>query len=308
MTTVAPVVQSSEVAERARLDDRRRLALSLVLVGLVALAVAWLGDPRAASFSDAGGRLATVKTMADTAPGCRTSATGPRGRPGGVHHPILFTCPHGDRWVEVTSLPLVVVGRAALAARRCSCRRADPGPQRRARRLRGAPAVAVGVGRRRMAGALVRRAALARRSSTAPTSGSTRPALALALLALALVLEGGGRRVVIGGLLAGLAIVMRNDMLITFVALGVAALLVVAEERTALRSRRWRELLVAGAARAFAVLVANAHRVARAVRAPRRARCAPPNATVAGSASRRAGSRRRRSPRSACSRTSIGSR
>ncbi len=39
--------------------------LSLLLVGFVALAVAWLGDPRAASFSDAGGRLATVKTMAD---------------------------------------------------------------------------------------------------------------------------------------------------------------------------------------------------------------------------------------------------
>ncbi len=65
------------------------------------------------------------------------------------------------------------------------------------------------------------------------------PALALGLLAVTLVLEGGVRKVVIAGAIAGLAAAMRNDMLATFAALGVAAL-VVPEERRRCRLR-WRE-------------------------------------------------------------------
>ena len=66
--------------------------------------------------------------------------------------------------------------------------------------------------------------------------------MALALLAVALAFEGGTRRIVIAGLLAGLAAVMRNDMLVVFVALGLGALLV-RTERTRTRGR-WRELAV----------------------------------------------------------------
>ena len=80
------------------------------------------------------------------------------------------------------------------------------------------------------------------------------PALALALLAVALALEGGMRRVAIAGLLAGLAAVMRNDMLVAFVALGLGALLV-RSERTRTLSR-WRELAV-GAGMLGLVLFAN---------------------------------------------------
>ena len=80
------------------------------------------------------------------------------------------------------------------------------------------------------------------------------PALALALLAVALALEGGMRRVAIAGLLAGIAAVMRNDMLVTFVALGLGALLV-RSERTRTLSR-WRELAV-GAGVLGLVLFAN---------------------------------------------------
>ena len=80
------------------------------------------------------------------------------------------------------------------------------------------------------------------------------PALALALLAVALVLEGGMRKVLLGGLAAGVAAAMRNDMLATFAALGVAALLV-PEERRCCRER-WRELL-AGCGVLGLVLFAN---------------------------------------------------
>ncbi len=66
MDSLIEMREGVELADRARSDHRGTVALALLAVGLVALAVAWLGDPRAASFSDAGGRLATTKVMADS--------------------------------------------------------------------------------------------------------------------------------------------------------------------------------------------------------------------------------------------------
>ncbi len=172
----------------------------------------------------------------------------------GIHHPILFAVPHDDGWVEVTSLPLVVAGRPLW-------------------QLGGARAVVL------IPVLSVVLAAYAARRLSRWSSGSDGwlafwfvgllspalfyatdfwehgPALALAFLALALVLEGGSRRTIIGGLVAGLAIVMRNDMFLTFAALALAALLVKEERKRCIS--RWRELVV-GAVASLAVLGTNA--------------------------------------------------
>ena len=240
MGSLIEMREGVELADRARSHHRGTLALALLAVGLVALAVAWLGDPRAASFSDAGGRLATTKVMADSGSwvpdlGYWAGAVDPTG----AHHAILFAQPHGDRWVAVNALPLVTAGKplwqiggaraavllpvlsvvlAAYAARRLS-RWASGGDGWLAFWFVGllSPVLFYGA-----------------------DFWEHAPALALALLAVALVLEGGGRKAVVGGLVAGLAVVMRNDLLATFAALGVAALLV-PEERRRCRER-WREL------------------------------------------------------------------
>ncbi|HMK12458.1 MAG TPA: hypothetical protein VK461_12790, partial [Acidimicrobiales bacterium] len=248
------MVEGAELGEQVRPTTRRRLALSLIFVGLVALGVAWAGDPRAASFSDAGARLATTKTMADEgrwAPDLGYWAADVD--PTGSHHPILFAQPHDDQWVAVPSLPLVVAGRpfwqlggarvavlipvlsvvlAAYAARRLS-RWVSRGDGWLAFWFVGllSPVLFYGA-----------------------DFWEHAPALALGLLAVALVLEGGLRKVLIGGAIAGLAVAMRNDMLATFAALGVAALLVPEERRRCLQ--RWREL-GAGCAALLAVVFAN---------------------------------------------------
>ena len=97
MSRVAPIREGVEVAEPTRSHGRGALALALLFIGILALGVAWLGDPRAASFSDAGGRLATVKTMAENhtwTPDLGYWASGID--PTGLHHPILFAYPRGD--------------------------------------------------------------------------------------------------------------------------------------------------------------------------------------------------------------------
>ncbi len=109
-----------------------------------------------------------------------------------MHHPILFAYPHGDSWVAVNALPLVVAGRplwqlggaraavllpvlsvvlAAYAARRLS-RWASGGDGWLAFWFVGllSPVLFYGA-----------------------DFWEHAPALALALLAVALVLEGGGR-------------------------------------------------------------------------------------------------------------------
>src|SRR4029450_1350133 len=81
------------------------------------------------------------------------------------------------------------------------------------------------------------------------------PAVAFGLMAVALLLEGGGRRAVLGRLVAGLAAVMRNDMLVPYPALALAALLVTQERRRTFD--RWRELTV-GAAACLSTLIVHA--------------------------------------------------
>ena len=112
MGSLIEIREGVELADRTRSHHRGTLALALLAVGLVALAVAWLGDPRAASFSDAGGRLATTKVMADSGSwvpdlGYWAGAVDPTGD----HHAILFAQPRGDRWVAVNALPLVTAGK-----------------------------------------------------------------------------------------------------------------------------------------------------------------------------------------------------
>ena len=88
MATVVPVGQLSEVAERSRAPHRRRLTLSLLVVGAVGTRSGMARRPAAASFSDGGGRIATVKTMADESrwvPDLGYWAASVD--PGGGHHP-----------------------------------------------------------------------------------------------------------------------------------------------------------------------------------------------------------------------------
>ena len=238
MSSVAAVRDETELADRVRPRERWRLALSLLCVGFVALAVAWLGDPRSASFSDAGARLATVKTMAEQGrwvPDLGYWAAG--ADPTGSTTRFCSRSPRARAGYAVNSLPLVVAGRplwqlggpraavlipvlsvvlAAYAARRIS-RWASRGNGWLAFWFVGllSPALFYGA-----------------------DFWEHTPALALALLAVALVLEGGMRKVLLGGLAAGVAAAMRNDMLATFAALGVAALLVPEERRCCRESAR----------------------------------------------------------------------
>jgi hypothetical protein len=166
----------------------------------------------------------------------------------------LFTQPRESGWIEVTSLPLVVVGRPLW-------------------QLGGARAVVL-----IPVLSLVLAAYAARRLSKWASGGDGwlafwfvgllspalfyatdfwehGPALALALLAVALVLEGGTGRTLLGGLAAGLAAVMRNDMFLVLFALGIGALLVSEERRRCIN--RWRELVL-GAVACLSVLFVNA--------------------------------------------------
>ena len=171
MSTAASVFQGSEAVDQGsgatedgsditehRGSDSR---LSLLIIGFVALSVAWLGDPRAASFSDAGGRLATVKTMADEGrwvPDIGYWAASVDAE--GLHHPILFTTPHGARLGRGDERSARRRGVAPSGARWRSGSRAPSRAERRAGRVRSPPTVAVGVGRRRVARVVVRRAAV----------------------------------------------------------------------------------------------------------------------------------------------------
>ena len=60
MTSVAPMREGIEVAEPTRSHGRVALALALLFIGIVVVGVACIGGPRAESFSDEGGRLATA--------------------------------------------------------------------------------------------------------------------------------------------------------------------------------------------------------------------------------------------------------
>lgn len=219
----------------------------LLLLALYALVIA-LGDPRAASGSDAGGKLATVVVMADEGTfvpdvGYWAEAQDPDGE----FHPLWNTTAVGDRWVQATSLPFVVAAvplfelggpagvlllpalggvLAALAARHLS-RRLHGGDGWAAFWLIGAAGPAL---------------------FYAGDFWEHGPALGLALLAVALALddEPSAPSALMAGLAAGLAVVLRAEMLLYGVAFVVATLLVGAERRRTFADRRRLALLVIG--------------------------------------------------------------
>lgn len=101
-------------------DGRQVLILVLVYAALAAA-----GDTRAASGSDAGGKVATVRTMAEN--GALDPDVGywaEQADPDGDLHPLTKTDRIGDRWVQVTTLPMAFLavplwqigGPAALLA------------------------------------------------------------------------------------------------------------------------------------------------------------------------------------------------
>ena len=95
----------------ARLSERRRLLLSVVgLVAIYVLVVA-LGDTRAWSGSDAGGKVATVRVMAESgswSPDVDYWAE--QWDPDGAFHPLIYTRHVGEKWVQITSLPFIYLG------------------------------------------------------------------------------------------------------------------------------------------------------------------------------------------------------
>jgi len=255
VTTVAQATDARPVAPR-RLPWRTVPGAVALLALLYALVIG-LGDARAASGSDAGGKLATVVVMADQ----RTLVPdvgywAEAQDPDGDFHPLWNTAPVGDRWVQATSLPFVA---AAVPLYRL----AGPAGTLVLTALGGVlAAVAARILSRRLHGGegwaafwLVGAAGPA--LFYAGDFWEHDPALGLALLAVALALddEAGAPRALLAGLAAGLAVVLRAEMLLYGLAFVGATLLVGAERRRTLADRRRLTLLVVGVA---VPLLANA--------------------------------------------------
>jgi hypothetical protein len=212
----------------------RRLLLACgALAVLYALVIA-LGDPHAWSGSDAGGKVATVKAMVDHRRGRPdVGYWAARADPDGRFHPLIYTRHVGDKWVQATSLPFVYLGvplyrlwgTAGLLV------------------LPAAGSVLAAVAARRLARAFGSTSGWAAFVLVGVASPALfyagdfwehAAAVGLALLAVALALEGGGAaRAMAAGLCAGAAVVLRTEMALYGAALG-AAVLLVADER-----RRW---------------------------------------------------------------------
>jgi hypothetical protein len=220
----------------------------------VYVTVVLLGDARAWSGSDAGGRVATVKAMADHGRwvpdvGYWAAAADPTGR----FHPLLYTERLGSHWVQATSLPLVYAGRTLWPL---------GGPTA----LLVIPVVsglAAAWAARRIAISLGSRTGwpafwlVGLATPVAFYSGDFwehAPGVALALVAVALYLGGTGAiRTTVVGTVAGLAAVVRTEMLV-YVAAFVIAALVVSQERRRIAAA-WRTLPLAAGAFASVVLL-----------------------------------------------------
>lgn len=226
----------------------RRLPAWVAVVGLILLyvGVIALGDARTASGSDAGGKLATVVAMAEDhtlVPDLGYWAED--ADPEGLHHPLWHTTSTGSRWVQATSLPFVAAAVplwmlggaggvlvltiaggaiAALAARRLA-RQLGAGEGWAAFWLVGAAGpVLVYTG----------------------DFWEHAPALGLALLAISLALSADTPwRGLLAGLVGGLAIVLRAEMLLYVGVFAVASLAIGAERRRLLT--RPGRLLAVGA-------------------------------------------------------------
>lgn len=95
---------------------RWRMLGSLALLAALYGAVILAGDARAASGSDAGGKAATVAMMVergDWDPDVGYWAA--EADPDGVHHPLIKTSKYGERWVQVTTLPMLLLARPLWA-------------------------------------------------------------------------------------------------------------------------------------------------------------------------------------------------
>ena len=215
-----------------------------------------LGDVRAWSGSDPGGKVATVRWMAQHhswSPDVGYWAA--RADPTGAHHQLVYTHHFGGHWVQVTSLPLIYVGvplyrlaglggllvlpvlgslLAAICARRLAL-------------LLGAPRgwlafwlVGVGTPVLFYAGDFWEHSL----------------AVGLVLAGLVLAFEPDGwSRCVLAGLAVGLAAVMRTEVLVYAFAFVIGAL-VVRSERREWFGRPVRAFVIA--ASSASVLVANA--------------------------------------------------
>ena len=238
------------------MSTRRQLGLTALLVA-AAVVVGWLGDIRMGSGSDAGGKLATARVMAEAStcdPDIGWWAADVD--PDGTLHQIFNTEPVGDRYVQATSPVyqcLVMPLQRAL------------GPW-------GPVAVAIAGA----AGAALAAAAIARRLGAdgegqvgafvlvgllgpvfhyATDVWEHAPALGLLMLGVALVLGPPTvARAAGAGLCFGAAFVLRAEMVVYVAVLAVAGI-AIGEVR-----RRWLSkplALVAGAVAAGAVVAAN---------------------------------------------------
>lgn len=210
-----------------------RLASVAALVILYALMLS-LGDSRAYSGSDAGGKAATAKVMAQqdrSEPDIGYWAGS--FDPDGVHHPIVNTQARGGQWVQTTSVPFSIatawlwgLGGAAAAAI-----------------LPAAGGVLAAISARRLARSLGAGRAAAETAfwmvgavgpvgfyatdlwEHAPSAG-----LVLAFTSV-LVAPRGRTDALLAGVAAGLAVVLRAETALVLVGLGAAALLVPAIRR-----------------------------------------------------------------------------
>lgn len=207
--------------------ERRRLLGAVVVLFAIYVVYAALGDARAWSGSDAGGKVATVKVMAET--GSWRPDVGywaERADPKGVHHPLLYTTRTKHGWVQVTSLPFVYLAVPLW-------------------KLGGANAILLVPILGSVLGVVAaRRLALALGAPTGwPAfwlAGLASPlffyaadfwehgaAVALGLLGGALVLESGGTsKALVAGLCFGTAATMRGELLVYAVVLGAVVLAV----------------------------------------------------------------------------------
>jgi hypothetical protein len=210
--------------------------ISIAALLAVYVAIAALGDSRAWSGSDAGGKVATVKYMADHHTWWpEVGYWADRADPSGARHPLIYTSRKGSHWIQVTSFPFVYLGvplwhvagtdgllvlpilgslLAAVAARR----------------------LARAVGARRGWGAFWLVGLGSPMAFYAADFWEHSAAVGLALLAVALALEEGTwRRALAAGLVAGLAATLRTEMLVYAVAVAVALVFVGSERRAWLR-------------------------------------------------------------------------
>jgi hypothetical protein len=224
---------------------------AVLLLAILYAGVIGLGDARAWSGSDAGGRVATVKWMAEHHSWVpQVGYWAAEADPGGVHHPLYHTELRGGHWVQPASLPFVVVGRVLWTL----------GGPRALLVLPALGSLLAALSARRLA-----------RAVGAPTGwaafwlvGAAGPALfyagdfwehsaavGVALAALALLWSGDDAgptslAAAVAGVLAGLAVVLRTEMAIFLVALGAASLAVRGERRHWLARRAQAAAAIGG--------------------------------------------------------------